>query len=170
MKKRIENLVYDERSRILDLADLVLKNEAPVWPFTFERECKMEDCFKRPDGLWQDKRLHYSGDKHIFIWRLSPNYCVQGKPFFSAQRRYDLFKSSETSKVLLTEQDLEFRWEWYEWDQHYPSDNVWGLKMTTPTIAVYRKGTRIFHVKNPSVSGGKKELRKFLESTCWYNY
>jgi hypothetical protein len=145
------------------LAEAIREKEPPVWPFTWSHESTEKECFRRPDGLWQAHKPHYCGDKFIFLWRLNPNYCIYGQPHFGLNERNDHYTKSETCKVLFTENELTFKWEWYEWDWGYPNKNIWGLKMTEPTISVYKGDERIYRVKSPRVATGQRELTNFLK-------
>ena len=49
---KIVNTFFKEIKRLKDVVSVATR-EKGVWPFGWSRECNFKDCFKRPDGLWQ---------------------------------------------------------------------------------------------------------------------
>jgi hypothetical protein len=118
-----------------------------VWPFGHSTECLPKDCFKRPDGLWEAKKLLHPnqendrgghGYKRIFLWRVKPNYCTAGQPCFSADQEQAFLNESETEKILVAENDYEIVWKWNTFIR--PNRNIWGMKMGEPFYELRKDG------------------------------
>ena len=114
------------------------------WFVTSSMECAPEDCFKREDGLWEQKEkinTHIDGGQiKIAIWRLHPNYCCAGRPVYSHEAVKEFRAKSEMEKVLLVEDGYEFVWLWRE--VIMPTKNVWGMSMG-PRFFQLRKDGKI---------------------------
>jgi len=147
-------------------------NREDYWPFGFEHESKIEDCFKRDDGLWQLKKNinqhdygcgHCRGNIVIFIWRIEPNYCCAGQPCFSAQEVHDKFVKSETRKILLSHDGYDYVWRWAEF--LYPTSNHWGLRQGPTFFEMCKDGKCL--VRAEKKTEFKRKVRNFFkEATC----
>jgi len=96
---------------------------------TYSHECEPKDCFLRPDGMWESYPESYGRymRKFIFAWRIHPNYCCAGKPYFNWSQQKEFMDKSETDKVLYEYNGYEFVLYWYELTP--PNHIVWGMKM-----------------------------------------
>jgi len=133
-------------------------------------ECALKDCHLGPDGMWitNEKTSTDGCGNYInydrFLWRIEPNYCCRGKPMYTADDRYKLFKASETKKTIISSNNHSICIEWFEFDQKFPTENVWGLKMGKVYITVYKEDKRIWtSKKNICEKGWKKEFTTFIE-------
>jgi hypothetical protein len=123
------------------------------WPFGISRECAPEDCFKREDGLWEQKEMINTHQKDggsvcVFIWRTHPNYCCHGQPCLTNKRQKEFYEKSETEKVLLVTDELEFVWKWEEVIP--PNRNCWGSKMGPTFFEIRDKNTKEILVQSES--------------------
>lgn len=112
------------------------------WPFGINHECLEKDCFKRKDGLWEQRKMintHMKdgGEVCAFIWRLHPNYCCDGQPCISNKNQEEFYEKSETEKILYETNDLEFVWRWIE--VLTPNRNRWGSTMGRTFFEIRRK-------------------------------
>jgi len=113
------------------------------WPFMNNYEANLEDCFKREDGLWEKKEkinthCKNGGYRVVFIWRIHPNYCVHGKPCFTADHKAEFLEKSETEKILLEFKNFQFVWKWH--DIVMPTNNIWGMSMGKPYFELRNEG------------------------------
>ena len=122
------------------------------WPFGISRECAPEDCFKREDGLWEQKKMINTHMKHggevcAFIWRLHPNYSCHGQPCITNKNQKEFYEKSETEKVLFETDTLSFVWLWSEVIP--PNRNKWGSSMGPTYFEVRDKKTGFVHIQTP---------------------
>jgi hypothetical protein len=137
-------------------------------------ECKAEDCYLNADGMWvtktntsTDGRGNYI-NQNRFLWRIEPNYCCAGKPFFSAERINYLYKKSETKKTLITSGKSAICLEWFEFK--HPTDTCWGLSQGPVYVTVYENHKRIKTIsKSINEKGWKKEFIEFVETYYKWN-
>jgi hypothetical protein len=139
------------------------------WPFGWSAECNPEDCFKRPDGLWQQKKrinTHMTeegasepGHVKIFLWRVKPNYCTAGRPCFDANKKAAFLQESETTKVILTRDGYEWVWRWET--VQLPTENVWGMKMGEAFFEV-RKVGEDYGERSKTMAGLKRKMSTLL--------
>ena len=120
------------------------------WPFGFKNECLEKDCFKRNDGLWQQKQkinthMRDGGSTIVFIWRIAPNYCIDGQPCYSGEKQQRLYMDSETEKVLYETENYEFVWTWLKWGA--PTRSTWGLSATDFYFQVRDKKTHVVNLQ-----------------------
>lgn len=120
------------------------------WPFGTSHECFPKDCFKREDGLWEQKKMINThmpdgGSVCVFIWRLHPNYCGFGQPCITNKNQVEFYEKSETEKVLLKTGELEFVWMWDEVIP--PNRNIWGSSMGPTFFEIRMSGTPILREK-----------------------
>lgn len=131
-------------------------------------ECKAKDCHKAADGRWvtnhntaHDGRSREPVAPNRFLWRIEPNYCIHGKPFFSAQQIADIFARSETKKVIHETNRHSVCLEWFKFD--YPTDNIWGLRQGPVHITVWEHHNRIWTGKKSIRDRGwKKEFTEYI--------
>lgn len=132
-------------------------------------ECKIEDCHRESDGRWvtNNKTAHNGRDRYPvdytrFFWRIEPNYCVHGKPFFSADRIAEIFKKSETKKVMHQTGRHSVCLEWFKFDP--PTETCWGLRQGPVHVTVYDRDKCIWiSKKNIHELGWQKEFIEFIE-------
>jgi hypothetical protein len=110
------------------------------WFYTNSIDCKIDECFKREDGLWEQKdkintHMPHGGQIKIGIWRIEPNYCCHGRPIYTPGKVQEYLDKSETEKVLYVHNGYEFVWKWDYFDM--PTDICWGL----------RQGPRFFELR-----------------------
>jgi hypothetical protein len=166
-KKKLSTIIFEKLnyfSEVTSKLHKITENrngklESVYWPFMFEHECKPENCFKREDGLWEGKEL-ISNHKVVFIWRIEPNYCVHGQPCFSEEQIAEIYKKSETEKLLYKENDLEFYWKWYKFE--LPNKNIWGLKPRGHSIEVRKNGVVVYKIPTSEI-GFKKKFKAYCE-------
>ena len=120
------------------------------WPFGFSHECSPKDCFKRDDGLWEQKKMintHMKdgGSVVVFIWRVHPNYSCLGQPSSQNDNQLEFYEKSETEKVLFETDKLEFVWGWF--DVIPPNRNIWGSSMGPTSFIVRDKETKYVHIQ-----------------------
>ena len=136
------------------------------WPFGYSHECLPEDCFKRDDGLWEQKKkinthMDHGGSVCVFIWRTHPNYCCAGQPSRLNKNQQEFYEKSENEKVLLQTDDLEFVWKWVEVIP--PNRNVWGSRMGPTFFEVRDKNTKVVHIQSASKAALIRDYKEFLE-------
>jgi hypothetical protein len=132
-------------------------------------ECKEQDCHKGPDGRWVTNKLTARDGRTRdpvaytrFFWRIEPNYCSYGKPFFSAEKIATIFKNSETKKVVLGTGRHSICLEWFKFD--YPTENCWGLRQGPVHVTIYDQNKRIWTSKQSiGERGWRKEFKEFIE-------
>jgi len=125
------------------LVDAVDDDGRKVWPFTHDHECHRNQCKKRPDGLWERTQCQYHGAKdykNVFLWRLFPNYCCWGRPVCTSDKQQEFLDKSETEKILLDEDGIQWVWKWST--VRLPTRVLWGMGMG-PTYFEVRKGDEI---------------------------
>lgn len=137
------------------------------WPFGFSHECFPEDCFKREDGLWEQKKMintHMKdgGSVCVFIWRLHPNYSCQGQPSSQNENQLEFHDKSETEKVLLETEELEFVWKWVEVIP--PNRNIWGSTMGPTFFEVRDKKTKVVLIQSASKAALLRDYKEYLSS------
>lgn len=126
--KEIKRLQDAERAVEADrpFGESLVIDGVSVWSKT-SHECAPDQCFKRPDGLWETYPESYGRKtrKFVFIWRYHPNYCTRGRPIYTPSDVQIFLEGSETEKVLYTHDGYEFVWGW---DQVImPTWCVWGM-------------------------------------------
>lgn len=136
------NKFFKEIKRLKDLERKITRQKG-VWPFGWSHECIPEDCFKRPDGLWEQREktnahLHHGGETVVFIWRVEPNYCIHGQPVVTHDRVLQYLVNSETEKLIVAEDGYEFFWKWDEVKR--PTSTCWGMGMGKPYYEMRKDG------------------------------
>lgn len=125
-------------------------------------ECKAEDCELEVDGLWKEKK---TGRK--FWWRIHPNYCTAGRPFYTSTKEKEIWDNSETKKVLLNLQKTQICLELLPFLQ--PTDTSWGMRWNGYRVTIYEHGNKIYDGLPCSKRGWKKHLQEFILETYKYN-
>jgi hypothetical protein len=127
--------------------------------YRFDYECQPDECFKRPDGLWQLNHLDHNGHIPVFLWRLGSKYCCTGHPIYTSENYDKMYKASETRKLIQEIDGLSFYWTWENWNP--PTETLWGATMTPPFVQVYRGGRILFN-SSRFEKEAKAELIQFL--------
>lgn len=162
----------------LIINDIVFKNSMGTYKpsrfgngwfdhFRSSYDCKIEDCYINVDGMWitRDKtstdgrgnNINY----HRFFWRIEPNYCCAGKPFYSAEKQAELFNKSETKKFIITSGRHSICLEWFKFLP--PTETCWGLTQGPVYITVYKGSERIWTgTKSVRDKGWKKEFTEYI--------
>jgi hypothetical protein len=162
-----ENYFFKEIKKLHDIADDLIHSDdgEKYWPFYFNHEATEEECFKRPDKLWQLKENIYTGRNTdhnrsyivIFIWRIAHNYCTGGQPIYNSVKKARILQASETEKIIHTHKGYEFVWMWDYFDP--PTKNVWGLRQGE-TYYVLRKNNKTL-IKSPTKADFKRKFQNF---------
>ena len=146
---KLVNQFFKEIKRLKDLTHEITQ-QAGVWPFGWSNECNPCDCFKRPDGLWEqynkiNTHMPHGGNIKIFLWRIDPNYCCAGRPIYTHDRQQQFLQNSETEKILVTQDNYEFVWKWNT--IILPTTTCWGIKMGAPYYELRING--IIEIQTP---------------------
>lgn len=136
-------------------------------------EKRITDCHIDTDGYWKSNDMDgHDGKSHgythyeKFFWRIEPNYCTAGRPCYDQSRIDQIYKMSETKKVLIGMNKSQVCLEWDGFDS--PTETCWGLRMKPVHITIYENGNKIFTGMSIHKTGWKKELTTFIEE--YYKY
>jgi len=137
------------------------------WPFGISHECLLEDCFKREDGLWEQKKkinthMKHGGSVVVFIWRLHPNYCCAGQPCSQNKNQLEFWEKSENEKILHEADGFQFVWRWTEVIP--PNRNIWGSTMGKRFFEVRLMGNAIIQTYT------KAELKREFTEKYFKHY
>jgi hypothetical protein len=127
---------------------------------SFSQEFHKDACFVRKDKLWESYATTYGNQyirKFIFTWRLHPNYCIHGRPHYSADEQQEFLLESEKEKLLYSCGEYDFYWKWD--DITPPTSIIWGMK-NGPCFYEVRKGKEV--IIATSVKKHLHEEFKFL--------
>lgn len=124
------------------------------WFSTNSIDCKANECFKRDDGLWEQKgkintHMPHGGQIKIGIWRIEPNYCCAGRPIYSSKQIREYLDKSETEKILHVYNGYEFVWSWDYFDM--PTKDCWGLRQGERFFELRKDGEILVRVKYKTV-------------------
>ena len=138
----------------------VMDGGREVWPFTHDHECHRNQCKKRKDGLWERTICKYQGaknHKNVFLWRLFPNYCCAGRPVCTSDVQQKFLDKSETEKILLDENGVQWVWKWST--VRTPTRILWGMGMGQTYFEI-RKGDQVLaqQITKIGVQRAYKEL------------
>ncbi len=101
-------------------------------------ECKAKECVMEQDGLWKDNK----GRK--FWWRIEPNYCTAGRPSYGSDREEEIWKKTETKKVLINMLKSQVCLELNPFLP--PTATCWGLRFNSYRVTIYEHGKLIYNV------------------------
>lgn len=139
----------------------------------FENEMTAEKCHLDSDGYWiENNKSGHDGKSreytHFqkFWWRIEPNYCTAGRPYYSSDFIEQIYRKSETRKDIYKLNNFTFALEWDGFD--LPTETCWGLRMKPIHIVVYSND---YHKKiyvglpiNVRKQGWKKDFINFIEN------
>lgn len=125
----------------------------------YNYECEEENCYRDVDGYWITKS-ETNEEFYKFIWRIHPNYCCYGKPYYSSDEIEEIFKKSETKKYILRMNNFEVCLEWDGFNP--PTRTHWGLEMKDPYITIYKNKEKIYKGSSIYKRDYKNHLLVFL--------
>jgi hypothetical protein len=128
------NRFFKEKKRLeTELNNLAYKSngfsKTGVWGSLYDDHNHGEgnECKLLKEGIWESSYIR-SGREHTkySIFKIYPNYCTAGRPYYSQEQLNSFYDKSETEKILATEDGYELVWMWDRWEP--PTYCYWGFK------------------------------------------
>lgn len=166
-----ENIINNIESKMSLITSIGIPEKFKVNWFEnikFEDEKNIDDCILDSDGFWIEKvksghdgKSHNSTHYQKFWWRIAPNYCVYGQPYYSSEQINEIYLNSERRKDIIKLNDFCVSLEWDGFDSS--TKTCWGLRMKPIHITVYHKSINVFTGMSIFKRGWKKEFIEFIE-------